>query len=681
MDDKTINIVLKMILSPAEFDKYKAGLKLSEEQMDKIKAKVESANKAFDEQTEKIAAVKAQFQGMREQAEKLQNIGTTIGGVGLAVGASLMVFANKYITATGQTEQASHDWSVAMKSLETSEIKVGRVVTQELLPALKEAAKLAETLASLVEKHPDAVGALGKFAIAAVGGDALISSASTIERFMTSAGGLFATQIAGGTAEAAAASAMGAGAGAGAGAGIAGGAAVAGPLLAAAQLLAIVVGVFTTTSIALDISVKTFGEKWGPVVADIFTAGFASAGKNLADAFMSWLNGKSDDSKTGQASTALGSFAAQNVQEYINYEKQKADAAAQYAEQVAQVEQSAAARRLEIINSFAEKAAQAESNYRSQSAKAASDFAAANAQASAQYYKQRADAEATYNTDMQRMAEDHQKELQRMEAEHNTKVADLTAARDALGLDKENAAYATQRAQSESDYNTEVARKREDYAKQMADLEANFVQQRAERARQYAATQAEQAQAHAQEMANLQKEKSDQLNVLDKSTNDQLAKLKSAYDKQTQTMQTAFIDRLNSMSQSIKGDTAAFQKYMQDQSAKFAAWMAAQGFKSDSKPDTTSSARANGGSVFANRSYLVGENGPEIFNPSQNGNIIPNGLTAAMLNPRSNYGRNSSNTNMLRIESSSLTMTEIMNEMDKRFQNWQDGLNGAFEAA
>lgn len=34
--------------------------------------------------------------------------------------------------------------------------------------------------------------------------------------------------------------------------------------------------------------------------------------------------------------------------------------------------------------------------------------------------------------------------------------------------------------------------------------------------------------------------------------------------------------------------------------------------------------RASGGFVRSNTSYLVGENGPEIFSPSQNGNIIPN---------------------------------------------------------
>lgn len=41
-------------------------------------------------------------------------------------------------------------------------------------------------------------------------------------------------------------------------------------------------------------------------------------------------------------------------------------------------------------------------------------------------------------------------------------------------------------------------------------------------------------------------------------------------------------------------------------------------------------ARAGGGPVSANKAYLVGENGPEMFSPGVNGNIIPNGRLSSM---------------------------------------------------
>jgi phage-related minor tail protein len=43
-------------------------------------------------------------------------------------------------------------------------------------------------------------------------------------------------------------------------------------------------------------------------------------------------------------------------------------------------------------------------------------------------------------------------------------------------------------------------------------------------------------------------------------------------------------------------------------------------------------ARAAGGPVEAGTSYLVGENGPETFVPSQSGTIVPNGRPQVVLN-------------------------------------------------
>lgn len=223
-------------------------------------------------------------------------------------------------------------------------------------------------------------------------------------------------------------------------------------------------------------------------------------------------------------------------------------------------------------------------------------------------------------------------------------------------------------------------------------MASNYQEQRSQRAQEYAAQsaerinvfvaqQAERAQAHAQEMATLQKEKTDQLNLLTVSANDQLLKLRDAYLKQSNMMQTAFIDRLNSLSKSVMGDTAAFQKNMLAQSAAFEALLRAKGYIPGygqlgglvGPP----APRADGGSVLDGMAYLVGEQGPELFMSPRDGKIIPAGLTADLLNPR--YGRQAAARNMtVKIESSSLTMTEILSEMDRRFDRFERGLAGAF---
>lgn len=60
-------------------------------------------------------------------------------------------------------------------------------------------------------------------------------------------------------------------------------------------------------------------------------------------------------------------------------------------------------------------------------------------------------------------------------------------------------------------------------------------------------------------------------------------------------------------------------------------------------PPTLVSGRAAGGPVANNVPYLVGEEGPELFVPFQNGTIVPNGQTQQMMNGAFQSGGNSSN--------------------------------------
>jgi hypothetical protein len=73
----------------------------------------------------------------------------------------------------------------------------------------------------------------------------------------------------------------------------------------------------------------------------------------------------------------------------------------------------------------------------------------------------------------------------------------------------------------------------------------------------------------------------------------------------------------------------------------------------------------------------VGERGPELFTAPRNGSIIPAGLTAALLNPR-NSGQSSARNGTLKIESQSLTMTQVLNELDRRFGQLERGLESIY---
>jgi len=60
------------------------------------------------------------------------------------------------------------------------------------------------------------------------------------------------------------------------------------------------------------------------------------------------------------------------------------------------------------------------------------------------------------------------------------------------------------------------------------------------------------------------------------------------------------------------------------------------GDNSEASAPSTDGARAKGGPVSANRTYLVGEHGPELYTPDRNGSIVPNNETMDILRRSSN---------------------------------------------
>ena len=144
MDDKQVNVVMKLILSPADYERYKKGLMGIDEQLVRMKPKIEAATAAYDKQAAKIKEVRTQMQGLREQAEKLQQLGMTIAIPSGAVLAGLLGAAQKYAVSQQNTERTAQRIVEIQKEFENITIRIGRVVAKEVLPFLEKAAKLAE---------------------------------------------------------------------------------------------------------------------------------------------------------------------------------------------------------------------------------------------------------------------------------------------------------------------------------------------------------------------------------------------------------------------------------------------------------------------------------------------------------------------------------------------------------
>jgi len=607
---------------------------------------------------------------------EISRVGMAVANAGTAINNVITGSITAYLATANAFDSSANRWKAAQAEMQASFARIGGIAIQQLLPTVELVARVTDDIAKLVEKNPWMVNA-------AVGmGSVMLLIGKTTELITQTALLIMAVQMLQKTSMFSSLT------------GMLGGDSSAGALGAVALPVAGIVTAITggvlaglagnellnkggapnaPTNQVLTVGALGLGTMFGNLMnlddkeiqrkALVFAAVIAKMTGAIDENSPMWLKAWQSIPQNAPSTTNDQTFAQQNVDLYIQYEQAKADAAAKYGEQIKQVEADTAAKRVQIIQQFATQAAAAESNYARQRSSAVSSYQNAEAKAEEAYQQQRLKAQETFNVDMQRMAQDHQIALQKLEEGHTSRVRDLVAARDALGLMKENESYQQQKNDENSKYNLEAQRKKEDYQRQMADLLTNFITQRNQRAKDFAIQMADMAKAHAAEMATLQQNEQDQLDLLAKSKQDQLSKLRDAYAQQVDLLDKGFIQQINKMLGIAIPEVA---KYI-SQFAQYVADLRA-------KANATSGQKAAGGPVMGGLTYLVGENGPELFTAPSNGSIVPNGLTSKMLSQAGSGGRSMT----LKIESQALTMTEIVSELDRRFARYDQVLTSAF---
>ena len=112
----------------------------------------------------------------------------------------------------------------------------------------------------------------------------------------------------------------------------------------------------------------------------------------------------------------------------------------------------------------------------------------------------------------------------------------------------------------------------------------------------------------------------------DKKNEEQLKRIKTLYGSIASTIETGLVDAIDGAISGTKtlGDVAR-SVFSQIQRAliQFGVSTFLGGLPGE-LGKFFSGTRANGGSVMANKSYLVGERGPELFTPSRSGMVLPN---------------------------------------------------------
>lgn len=672
-----------------------------EAEMGKVAAEARVAQAALTEAlktpADQAKETVASLTKVKDASEKLGAISLRVAAVGAGILATYNQLAQSYVDKAGKMSDAGQAWLATSRSLEQSQLRLGQVATAALNPLRDKLAEVLEQVADIAERSPGAAKAIAVLGVGLTGAGGLGSLAAQGLRVYADVQLLAAAALqkqAAGEMLAAAGIQAGAAKAGGVGslatlgktalASVPGAATLGGGALAGAGAL----GVYGASAVGGAFIGKEIGnyvnrllgqqeQSWGDILTTaqqlgamlsplgMFSQGLKTLGFDEPAAKLWGLTktlyglGEAAD-QTGKKTDAASGFAQENVQLFLDFEKQKAEAASQYADQVKDLEADAQKDRLEIVRDFARQAAEAEADYGQQRAKAfrsfetanaeaqrsyqqnqarqMADFALTEARAENDYYRNRTNAARSYGIEVARMEADHQLERLRAQEDHNSRVDDLVAAGDALGLKRENRTYERDRQRAEGDFGLEAERKNQDYARQLADLEANFAQaraqrrddfarqqaenaaqyreQRAQRAQEFAAQQQERAQEHAQEMARLKQAEAEKLKALETSRQEQLEQLRTAYDRQARLMQTAFVDRLNTLTGSIQGSTAKYQQWMLENARRFDAELSKLGFGNPTTPPPGTRRAAGGYASFGQ--YTLGDSpsggpGPDEF--------------------------------------------------------------------
>lgn len=659
--------------------------------------------RAFDEQAqaaqktreelEKASAAQAQMARdardnayhLRDIGEKLSQVGQYVGGVGNAILSPLTQASQLFLSTAAQSDPLVMRWKSEMSEIQDAWLRIGRVATQELLPLLEDASDFMDALADFVEAHPELI----KIAVGA--GIGLKGAGETLQTLGSIA------MLAGTLKQLGWLGAGGAAAGGAAAGGAGGWLAGAGKAVGA---FATGTGGAITGGIGLGlagyeaIAQSAWGQKQGLANLGQFASvgayglGKLFGGEEMGQEWFRWM-GEMTGVIEKQAEAAEENVKAQEVvtQQQLDAFAALEDAQnrrTQYEQQSEEARNAIVAdfgaRRAEIEKSYESQREQIIAQYAEQRAKAISDFALSERRAEQDYYRQRREAARRHGLEIQRAEQDHQREMRKLQRDHNRRVRDLVDERDALGLVREQQAYEDQRQEAEENYRVEMRRRNEDYAMQLRDMETNFALQRQRRLEDFQRQQQELAAQQQARLAQLDAQHALELQKLAEQEKARLEQYDKNYKAELEQLKSAEQQRLNILRSLALNDHSALQRAGMELTARYRAWLqqAAQSFLTPipSSGGGSIGRRASGGWVNAGAPYWVGERGPELLIPHTSGNIIP--THRILSNERGGtVGGESGSVNM-RIETSSLTLAQVVREIDKRLTRNNRALAEAF---
>lgn len=424
---------VKTLLARLRFAVDKGDLAEAQKGMAQYDAAMKKIGTSTDDATKRL-------QKMRENAEKLQQVGMQLGIAGAAILAPFLLASRAYVQEYGKFEATSKRWLNANEKLQDAQIRIGREVTKVLAPLLEKGAELAENFAAFMKKNPDVLKAILTVGAGLAGAGTVVTLIAQAQKMISLVSTLTGL---GGVGSA------GAGAAGAAGSGIM--AAVA-PFLPV--IIAAVAAYLALNAIKLpgqDKSIMASAEETLAKTATTYAAyaGFLFGGPELAAKWgkaIGELTGsiqKADDA-TGKATDKFSDFTNEQLQAYLDYTKADQDASQAYQKKKSDLVDNANQANLEaekayqkqrgdLVSNAAQQAQRELEDFNRQRTQTLRDFAQSEQQTEADYYANRMKTARDAGVAAARAEEDHQRELRNLAEDHAERMVDLASSETPWG--------------------------------------------------------------------------------------------------------------------------------------------------------------------------------------------------------------------------------------------------------
>jgi len=144
------------------------------------------ATKRINDVVTGLKQIEKQENIIREKMEKLANVGNKMALVGGAILAPFALAMKKYTDTAKDTEPTSKRLVELSKKWEESQVRIGRVTAEIVLPTLEKALVIVDKIAAFAEKNPGAIkAALGIGATLVVLGGLISTTAQVVSTLAT----------------------------------------------------------------------------------------------------------------------------------------------------------------------------------------------------------------------------------------------------------------------------------------------------------------------------------------------------------------------------------------------------------------------------------------------------------------------------------------------------------------